>query len=69
MKQRKRAFVGYIQSGDGKVKACSGVLYREGNVQVLWRMDIGYTAEQYASIEKVFGLLPGLNRVDTGEVL
>ena len=33
-----------------------GVLYDEGNVQVLWRKDMGYTtftAEQYANIAQV----------------
>ena len=38
----------------------SGVLYNEGNVQVLWRVDRGYTAEQYASVCQLLGLMPGV---------
>ena len=64
--KRRRSFVGYIQSDGAKFKACSGDLYDEGNVQVLWRSDIGHTAQQFDSVAKVFDLLPGLNRVDVG---
>jgi len=38
----------------------TGVLYDEGNVQVLWRADHGYTAEQYASLNPVLDLMPGI---------
>ena len=31
-------------------KLANGVLYNEGNIQVLWRHDIGYTGQQYCSI-------------------
>ena len=40
-----------------------GSLYNEGNVQVLWRIDRGYTAEQYASINPVLDLIPGIYSV------
>ena len=64
--KRRRKFVGYIQTCESKSKACEGLLYDEGNVQVLWRSDIGWTAEQFDSVARVFDLLPGLNRVDIG---
>lgn len=41
-----------------------GVLYSEGNVQVLWRKDIGWTAEQYANLSQVFGILPGAHTIE-----
>ena len=45
--KRRRDF--QLEDAHG-TKLATGVLYDEGNVQVLWRVDIGYTAEQYASI-------------------
>ncbi len=39
-------------------KLATGVIYDEGNIQVLWRVDCGYTAEQYASLNHVLGLMP-----------
>ncbi len=34
-----------------------GVLYDEGNVQILWRTDQGYTAEQYSSLTLALGMM------------
>ncbi len=55
--KRRRTF--QLESASGE-KLASGVLYDEGNVQVLWRSDIGYTAEQYSSLSLVLNLMPGI---------
>lgn len=55
--KRRRLF--QLENTDGK-KLAQGVLYDEGNVQVLWRIDRGYTAEQYASLNLVLDLMPGV---------
>ena len=55
--KRRRLF--HLEDADGK-KFAYGVLYDEGNVQVLWRIDRGYTAEQYASLNLVLDLMPGV---------
>ncbi len=55
--KRRRYF--HLEDADGKQLA-NGVLYDEGNVQVLWRVDRGYTAEQYASLNLVLDLMPGI---------
>ena len=55
--KRRRLF--QLEDADGK-KFAHGVLYDEGNVQVLWRIDRGYTAEQYASLNLVLDLMPGV---------
>jgi hypothetical protein len=55
--KRRRLF--HLEDADGK-KFAHGVLYDEGNVQVLWRVDRGYTAEQYASLNLVLDLMPGV---------
>ena len=55
--KRRRYF--QLEDTDGKAFA-NGVLYDEGNVQVLWRIDRGYTAEQYASLHLVLDLMPGV---------
>lgn len=55
----KRRVEWQLEDVDGSTLA-SGVLYDEGNVQVLWRADQGYTAEQYASASHLFGLMPGV---------
>ena len=57
--KRRRIFKGYV---DDKL-VCHGVLYDQSNVQVLWRIDIGYTGEQYNTISNVFFLIPGLNTI------
>ena len=67
--KRRRRFVGYQRHARMPVKRCWGVLYDEGNVQILWRSDIGWTAEQYASIASAFGLVKGLDRIDIEGVL
>ena len=41
-------------------KLATGVIYDEGNVQVLWRVDCGYTAEQYASLNPILDLMRGV---------
>ncbi len=55
--KRRRLF--HLEDAAGK-KLAHGVLYDEGNVQVLWRIDRGYTAEQYASLNLVLDLMPGV---------
>ena len=55
--KRRRFF--HLEDVDGQELA-NGILYDEGNVQVLWRIDQGYTAEQYASINLVLDLIPGI---------
>lgn len=55
----KRRVEWQLEDVDGRILA-SGVLYDEGNVQVLWRVDRGYTAEQYASASLLFGLMTGV---------
>ena len=55
--KRRRYF--HLEDADGKQLA-NGVLYDEGNVQVLWRVDRGYTAEQYASLNLILDLMPGI---------
>ena len=55
--KRRRYF--HLEDADGKELA-NGVFYDEGNVQVLWRVDRGYTAEQYASLNLVLDLMPGI---------
>ena len=55
--KRRRYF--HLEDTDGKELA-NGVFYNEGNVQVLWRVDRGYTAEQYASLNLVLDLMPGI---------
>ena len=55
--KRRRYF--HLEDADGKQLA-NGVLYDEGNVQVLWRVDSGYTAEQYASLNLILDLMPGI---------
>ena len=56
--KRRQPFIGYAKSpltGDD-IRVVSGVLYDEGNIQVLWRLDIGYTGQQFCSIAFVFGM-------------
>ena len=55
--KRRRYF--QLENADGK-RLASGILYDEGNVQILWRDDCGHTAEQYASINLVLDLVPGV---------
>ena len=55
--KRRRYF--HLENTDGE-RLVHGVLYDEGNVQVLWRADCGHTAEQYSSLTLVLGLIPGI---------
>lgn len=55
--KRRRNF--QLEDAKGN-KLATGVLYDEGNVQVLWRVDCGYTAEQYASLNPILDLMPGV---------
>jgi hypothetical protein len=55
--KRRRYF--HLENADGK-RLAYGILYDEGNVQILWRDDCGHTAEQYASINLVLDLVPGI---------
>ncbi len=55
--KRRRSF--QLEDAKGN-KLASGIIYDEGNVQIMWRKDIGYTAEQYSSINPVLDLMPGV---------
>ena len=55
--KRRRCF--QLEDQEGNILA-SGIIYDEGNVQVLWRVDCGYTAEQYASLNPILDLMPGV---------
>ena len=55
--KRRRYF--HLEDAEGK-RLAYGVLDDEGNVQLLWRDDCGHTAEQYASINLVLDLVPGI---------
>lgn len=55
--KRRRQF--QLEDTQGK-KLATGVLYNEGNVQVLWRADIGWTGEQYSSLTPLLDLMPGI---------
>lgn len=55
----KRRVIWHIEDDNGN-KLAHGVLYDEGNVQVYWRKDHGWTAEQYASICQILGLMEGV---------
>ncbi len=52
--KRRRYF--HLEDADGE-RLAYGVLYDEGNVQILWRADYGYTAEQYSSLTQVLGMM------------
>lgn len=49
MDKRRQMFV--VESGNAEVLA-KGVLYDDGNIQILWRKSLGWTGEQHHSIEK-----------------
>lgn len=55
--KRRRSF--QLEDNKGN-KLANGVIYDEGNVQILWRVDCGYTAEQYASLNPILDLMPGV---------
>ena len=56
MKRRRKFFL----YDDQNYPKAFGLLYDEGNVQVLWRSDIGWTAQQYSSIATILELMPGI---------
>ena len=58
--KRRRQFVAY----NNNTPVAKGVYYRDGNIQVLWRSDIGWTGEQYRCISYVFGIMRNVNRVE-----
>ena len=55
--KRRRSF--QLEDDKGN-KLATGIIYDEGNVQVLWRVDRGYTAEHYASLNPILDLMPGV---------
>ncbi len=55
--KRRRSF--QLEDDKGN-KLATGIIYDEGNIQVLWRVDRGYTAEQYASLNPILDLMPGV---------
>ena len=57
MQKRRRQFTLLNEEFDALAR---GVLYDEGNVQILWREDIGDCGEQYASVALVLDLVPGI---------
>ena len=51
-----------VTDDDGALWA-SGNLYEEGNIQVLWRKDIGFCGQQFSNISYAFDLFPDANTV------
>ena len=60
MEKRRQPFEVYNDT-DELLAFC--VLYDDGNVQIYWRKSLGWTAEQYNSIEKMFGIEQGATTV------
>ena len=58
--KRRRKFFLYDEYNNPKAM---GVLYNEGNVQILWRSDIGWTGEQYNSIRLVLDIREGITQL------
>ena len=58
--KQRRLFVVEDASGD---MLAFGVLYAEGNVQVQWRVSVGYTAELFQSLSFLFGIESGATTV------
>lgn len=48
----------------GSTLLATGVAYAEFNIQVLWRHDIGWTAQQCSMLQVLFELFPEANRLD-----
>lgn len=63
--KRRRAFT--IENSDGEVLG-KGVLYDQGNIQVLWLKDRGWTGVQYKDISYAIGILPGATVIRVEEV-
>ena len=53
MGKRRRIFKGYRKG----FMILHGVYYDQWNVQLLYRKDIGWTGEQYSSIQYMFDML------------
>jgi hypothetical protein len=58
--KRRRKFFLYDQYNYPKAM---GLLYNEGNVQILWRSDIGWTGEQYNDIRLVLDIREGITQL------
>ena len=55
--KKRRPFVLKDAAGN---KIAQGVVYEQGNVQVLWREDLGWGGEQYYSLANVLDLMPNV---------
>lgn len=44
----------------GQEVLARGHVYPEGNVEINWRCDRGWTSEQYSHLGNVYGILPGV---------
>ena len=53
----------YVKDTRGTIWA-SGIMYDEGNIQVLWRADIGHCGQQFDCIRHAFGLFPSAKVVE-----
>ena len=58
--KRRREF--QLRDKNGNMLA-RGILYDEGNCQVLWRKDTGWTAEQYATLNPMIDLMPNVTTI------
>lgn len=56
--KRRRPFT--VETNDGRIMA-RGVLYDDGNVQVLWVRGSGYCGVQYSSLSYMVGLVEDAN--------
>ena len=59
MPSEKRRQPFQCEDANGNILAF-GVLYADSNVQIHWRISIGWTAEQFHSIANMFGLEVGV---------
>ena len=48
-----------LRDSEGAILA-KGIVYEQGNIQVLWRIDIGWTGEQYNMLANVLGIVPNV---------
>ena len=55
--KQRRPFKLYDDQGTCLAK---GICYEQWNCQILWRIDIGWTAEQYHHIGQTLFLLPNI---------
>ena len=61
-KDNKKRIPFSVMTNSGALRA-SGDLYDEGNIQVLWRDDIGYCGQQFSNISYAFDLFKNANTV------